>query len=660
MPTIIEQAQQLLSQGKAAQAEQLLTPQTNLEHPEHQEILSLLGHSLMQQQKFSAAIQVFDQSLTTYPPTASGYAELASALLSAGRKEAAERAYQHALELDPNYSDVWHLLGNLLMHRGEQEKAKGCFANAQKTDPFGHHFVTVQQHLDKGQFADAEQLCRGILEQHPNHSQALFILAKLAAQLGAFEEAISILNQGLRYSPFHISLYTALAQNFTELGYYEKAIDASNRLVTLDANNPQHWITLAGNLNHIGKNEQSLQAYNEAQKLAPELANIQLQKGHMLKILGQREACESAYLQCLKMEKINGAAYWALADLKSYPFSDSDISNMQSLLKNDKSPVGQASQAGFALGKAFEDRQDYQQAFDYYHQANALRPDAHFNGQEYDDKCQIVANAFNSTLLANHANPKPQGPTPIFIVGLPRSGSTLIEQILASHSAIEGTQELFNLPRLIRNINIEGGKQHKPYPAAMELFSPDNLRAYGQAYLEQTKVYRTDKPYFIDKAPPNFHNVGLIHMLMPDAIIIDARRHPLSTGFSNFKQHFAKGHEFSYDLANIGHYFNSYLKLMDHWDTVLPGKVLCMQYETLVQDTESQIRVLLAHCQLPFEQACVDFHQNKRAVRTSSSEQVRQPMNTKGMMQWRPFEGYLGPLKQALGEETLARFSAFE
>jgi tetratricopeptide (TPR) repeat protein len=656
--TNFQQALKYMASNELASAEAILQ-QLDSEQANQEDVLGVLGHCLMKQKRVDEAVVVFKRMLAHHP-SATGWGQLASALLSQDKIPEATNAYQKAVKLDPNYSEAWHLLGNLLMRGGQKNEALRCFSQAQQCDPFKPQFIQVQHYMQQGEFADAEQVCRNVLKAHPNHAQALFTLAKLASQVSAFEEAIDIIRFALRYSPFHISLWNELAKNLTELGFYEKAIEANQRLIQLEPSNVSHWLALAGNLTHLGQNKKSLQAYHKAQLLAPQMANIHLQIGHMHKVLGHRQECETAYRQCIKMDKINGAAYWALADLKSYAFSQTDINQMRALVTDSNTPKQQASQAAFALAKALEDQQDYQHAFEYYELGNTLRPDINFDVDMYHQKCQQIAQVFTPELLNKQAHPKHDGPTPIFIVGLPRSGSTLIEQILSSHSAIEGTMELFNLPRLVRNLNIAGGRQNLPYPEAMKIFSPQQLHNFGQMYLQQTKVYRTGKPFFIDKAPPNFHNIGLIQMLLPDAIIIDARRHPLSSGFSNFKQHYANGHDFSYNLEHIGHYFNSYLELMDHWDHVLPGKVLCVQYEDMVCDTEKQIRRLLTHCGLPFESQCLDFHLNKRAVRTSSSEQVRQPINSKGMKQWKSFEEYLTPLKQALDEPTIMRFKQWQ
>jgi hypothetical protein len=343
--------------------------------------------------------------------------------------------------------------------------------------------------------------------------------------------------------------------------------------------------------------------------------------------------------------------------MKTWRFRDDDLPLMREIVEDESVKPEQRAQAAFALGKALEDRQQYDEAFAAYRAGNELRPGVSFDPDVQRQGMAEIKLAFDREALRTRAAPLPRGPTPVFIVGLPRSGSTLIEQILASHSAIEGTMELAALPNLVRRVSIEGGKRNLRYPASMAVFDRAELAGWGQAYLDDTAMYRTNKRLFIDKLPTNFDKVGLIHMILPQAVIIDARRHPLACGFSCYKQHFAGGHPFSYDLAHIGHYYNAYLDLMDHWDAVLPGKVLCVRYESVVSDTERAVRRLLTHCGVGFENACLRFFENRRPVRTASSEQVRQPIYRKGVGQWRHFERHLQPLIDSLGQRTLARFS---
>ena len=660
MSAVLEHASQLLSQGKASIAERELRKSLVTE-PKNEDYLALLGHSLLMQKDNVAAIAVFQQIIKFYPQSANAHVELASAYLANSDDFNAELSFKQVVKLAPNFAEAWHFLGNLLMKRGALDEANSCFISAERNDPFREAFIKVQQLLSEQQFHQAEKRCRQILQQHPNHSQALYTMAVLAEQVQEYEQAVSILKQGLKYAPYHINLWQGLVKNYASLGQLELGIKAARELVSMAPEQAKFCMMLAEELANSGQNNESLNYYNKAIELAPNVANLYIQRGHVLKSLGDREACEANYRKSLALEQINGTAYWALADLKSYQFSAEDIHTMQALVNNKKVPAAQATQACFALAKCHEDNSQYDLAFEYYTRANQLKTGIRFDKQEYSDSCNVIRAGFNQNALIKQATKGSENQaTPIFIVGLTRSGSTLIEQILASHSLIEGTMELYSLPRTVRRANLLCRKKGTSDPDAINQLSEQELLALGQSYLDETAIYRSDKPYFIDKMPPNFHNVGLIHKILPQAIIIDARRHPLSTGFSNFKQHFARGYDFTYDLTNIGHYYNDYLALMDYWDQVLPEKVLCVQYEEMVLNTEQQVKRILAHCGLSFETECLKFYQNKRAVRTASSEQVRQPINNKGLEQWRKFDSHLSPLKSALGEETLTRFAKWQ
>lgn len=662
-PQSHQTAVQLLSSGKPAEAEQLLLTLLKADGT-NTEALAMLGHSLQMQGKTQQAVEVFERLVQVDVTSFQSYAELAGAYIANKQADLAERAYQKALELNPDFSEAWFFLGNLLMQTQELQKAKHCFAQAERCDPYRPVFVQVQQALHNKDFHSAEKLCREVLSSHPHHSQALHTLAMLAEQLQAYEQAVNILQRGLNYAPYHVSLWEALIKNLSHLGKHQDAISAAQKLQSFDPTQWRYAMLLAVELANAGQFAQSLLAYDQALSLMPDNANVHLLRGHVLKTLGKRDECEQAYRRSLALDKVNGTAYWALADLKSYRFSANDMQHMQSLLDDPTVAPAQAAQAGFALAKAYEDKQDFAQAFALYTKANQLRPDVQFVPEDYAHSCSVVKQAFTPAVLRKQAsnqavNTTTQQAIPIFIVGLTRSGSTLLEQMLASHSSIEGTMELYSMPHTVRRAELLAKQKQTYYPAVMAQLSEDELLALGQSYLQETAAFRTGSPYFIDKMPPNFHNVGFIHMILPQAIIIDARRHPLSTCLSNFKQHYAKGYDFSYDLQHLGFYYNEYVAMMDHWDEVLPNKVLCMQYENVVQDTEQQIRRLLAHCGLEFEEQCLSFYANKRAVRTASSEQVRQPIYNKGMQQWREFEEYLEPLKTALGEQTLQRFASF-
>ncbi len=655
MQTTYQQVQEILSQGNASLAEDKLRQLLQIK-PKNIDFLSLLGRSLMMQNKNTEAKLVFKKIIKNKPHTASAFAELARLYLSERQANDAELAAKRAVEIDPTFSEAWHLLGNLLMQRGARKNAKNCFNKAELYDPFREQFIKVLPALHQNQFQQVEKICHEVLKQNKHHPQALYSLAIIAEQTGAFEEAVKILESGLKNAPYHTPMIERLVVNFALSGQLSEAIETAQMLQSIEPDSVRYKMLLASQLANAGRNEESLDYFDQVISLDPDNFNVHLERGHVLRYMGQRADCEAAYRKSLQLEKINGAAYWALAHLKSFRFSEADKINMQRLLDDKNLPKSQVSMASFSLAKYYEDKNDYESAFQYYQRGNQLKSNINITPENYQNIYQDHRVNFTEKTLVHQADPEPSGPTPIFIVGITRSGSTLIEQILASHTLIEGTMELYSLQRTVRRAKLSCVDNGLKYPQEVAKLNAQKLTSLGQSYLDETAIYRTGKPYFIDKLPLNFFDVGLIHMILPQALIIDARRHPLATGLSNYRQHYSQGYDYSYDLGHIGYFYNNYLKMMDHWNKVLPHKVLCVQYENMVLNTEEQVREILNYCKLDFEEQCLKFYENKRLVKTASSEQVRQPMNTKGLQQWRKYEKYLTPLKEALGKDTLERF----
>ena len=444
--------------------------------------------------------------------------------------------------------------------------------------------------------------------------------------------------------------WRGLGPTLLALGRLDEAETAARYLRTIEPDNPQGWIATAATAARLLRQDEALEAYETAARLKPHEVPIRTSIGHLLKTSGRRAESEAAYKAALTLDPACAEAWWSLADLKNYAFSDAEITEMQAVLAAHTRPRPGDAQIHFALGKAYEQRGDYDTSFGYYALGNAQRRrEAPFDAPSFERRSAAIISFFNGAFFKRHARSSDATVTPIFIVGLPRAGSTLIEQILASHPQVEGTMELPNILNLVRDIDHQRPSRDG-YPTELAALEPEALTRLGERYLRETHVLRTGKPYFIDKLPNNFSHVGLIKAILPHAIVIDARRHPLDCCLSTFKQHFAEGQTFSYDLTDLGRYYRCYLNLMAHWDAVLPGKVLRVQYEKLVNDPEAGIRRLLAHCGLPYDPACLSFHTTRRAVRTASAEQVRQPIYTSGLGYWRHFDAHLAPLKAALGD----------
>lgn len=582
----------------------------------------------------------------------------------AGNPAAAIQRLKDALASHPRFYAGWIRLGSLLYAEKAYPEAINAVLAAEQCDPLEAEFHAVQQSIQKRDFAQAEAIARHMLEQEPGHPRAVFTLAHLAQTKGDDDGRISILEAGLEHSPANNFLRRFLVAAQEESGAYGAALETARHIADVDPSFESLW-ALASILFRFGQNMEALETCDRAQCFCisdpARQSEVDLVRGQIYRIVGQREKCVASLRAAIAGNALNAAAWWGLADMKTYRFSPADRTALHALVNQPAASPNQKSLAAFALAKAFEGAGDWDNAMQLYRAANDLWSGARFDPAQFAKAVDRLTGQFGPAALSAQANAQPESVQPIFIVGLPRSGSTLLEQILASHSQIEGTYELPVLPSIKRKahrlcIDRSGGD----YLANVGRLSPEALSALGQRYLSEGAIFRSGKfRFFTDKMPFNFEHVGLIHKILPNAVIIDVRRNPLDCAFSLYKQYFTQGSSFSYSLSGLGHYYNGYLKLMDHWDRVLPGKVLRVQYEELVAAPEAQIRTLLDHVGLPFEEACLDFHRTDRPIRTASSEQVRMPMYTDSIGAWRHVSPHLDALKTALGPQTLARFERY-
>jgi len=503
-----------------------------------------------------------------------------------------------------------------------------------------------------GQLARAEPVLRQYVHEHPNDVNGIRLLGELGMSLGALKDAEQLLSRCVELAPD----YDAARFAYANVLYKRHQYDASMaQLQKLLAGNPgrAEWLVLrAACLVEVNEHGAAIEIFESVLNENPGHRQAFLSYGHALRAVGSIPEAISAYESCIELKDGQGEAYWSLANLKTYRFRDEQISDMEALLEDKTCPQRDYYHLLFALGKAREDRGEAELAMAAYAKGNQVRGKmVPWDARTFHRDTQELMAFFSKDFFEQRSGWGLDARDPIFIVGLPRAGSTLVEQILASHSLVEGTAELADIIAMARAIS---GKKRRDdeslYPSALADMSEDDIRALGASYLESTRVQRTtDRPRFIDKMPNNFSHIGLIHLILPNAKIIDARRHPMDCCFSNFKQLFASGQGFTYSQNRIGNYYRDYLDSMDHFDQVLPGRVFRVQYEEMVTDTERVVKELLAYCELPFEDQCLEFYRNERTVRTASSEQVRQPIYSQGMDQWRPFEAWLDPLKQALG-----------
>lgn len=496
-----------------------------------------------------------------------------------------------------------------------------------------------------------------MLAAFAGHPRAVFTLSHLFQMQSAFEDQVEILERGLHHYPANLHLRKILFGAQQDAGHVEDAIETAAELLKLENNYANAWSRI-GLFIRYGFNEEAIVACQAARPLCADnkalVSELDLLRGHALKTLGRRKDAIASYRASLANKPQSGAPWWALADLKTYRFSPSEMQRLDSLTQSGSLSLDHQCQALFALAKAHEMSSGLREAMPYYKRANTAYPSSRFNPEKFKSAAQNLIRSFHESAIAQQAKPLPKGPTPIFIVGLPRSGSTLLEQILASHSQIEGTMELPVLPNIKRKMHLTAANRFsKPFLQSLDLFSEEGLTRFGQNYLDESAVFRSQNtPYFIDKLPHNFEHIGLIHKILPQAIILDIRRNPMDCGLSLFKQFFARGVEFSYKLENIGTYYSTYLNIMSHWDRLLPDRLLHVKYEDLVQDLEQELHIILDHIGVAFEPGCLDFHRSKRAVRTASSEQVRQPLFTSAIGVWKGVEEHLIPLRVSLTETS--------
>jgi tetratricopeptide (TPR) repeat protein len=644
-----------LRAGRAATAEAWLRA-LEAQSPGEVNCLWLLGAALLAQEKVAAAVATLERAVAAAPDFASARVDLARAYRCAGKTERSREEVRRVLKSTPHHHLAWLAYGDVLVDLGQYADARTAFERARLTDPHRQRVEEATAALVAGEGKKAEGIFRDILRVDASQVAALCGLAAVSLAADVPSDAERMLRHALKQSA-HIPLaWRGLGSALVALGRLEEADAAARHLVKIEPENPQTWITIAAVATRLMRQEQALEAYEQAARLQPQDVRLRMSIGHVQKTLGRRSESEASYKASLALDAGLAEAWWSLADLKNYSFSDAEVAAIERLLANDKRERANEAQLHFALGKACEQRRRYADAFAHYAQGNALRRlDAPFDIANFERRSERIRAFFDEVFFAAHAGSSDPSAVPIFIVGLPRSGSTLVEQILASHPRVEGTMEL---PFIINIANefddLAPGRDG--YPETVRNASAAQLSALGARYLAQTKPLRRGRERFTDKLPNNFSHVGLIHAILPNATVIDARRHPMDACFSTFKQHFAEGQTFSYDLEDLGRYYRCYLSLMDHWDSVLPGKVLHVQYEELVRDPEGNIRRLLEHCRLPFEPACLSFHETQRSVRTASAEQVRQPIYTTGVGYWRYFEKELEPLRSALGD-SLERFT---
>jgi len=620
--------------------------------PGHPPALLLLASARRQIGEPGVALDLIEPLVHAQPTWTAVHFEYALALAAVGRGNDAITALRRTVELKPDHPQAWRVLGDHLMAIGDTEAADAAYAKHVRCSTKDPELLQAAAAMMKNDVFTAERILKQHLAKTPTDVPAIRMLAEVAVRCDREDDARKLLERCLELAPS----FSAARYNYALLLHRGNESTAAlaelERLLEDEPENPGYRNLCAATLSRIGEYERSSRMYADLLKQYSGNAKIWLSYGHVLKTEGRHDDCVSAYRKSIDLNPAFGEAYWSLANLKTFRFDEVDLAAMHAKLGEPGIGNDDRAQLYFALGKACEDAGRYAESFENYDKGNALHRSNHSYDADLNTKrARRLQRNFSREFFDQRRGQGCPAPDPIFIVGMPRSGSTLLEQILSSHSQIEGTAALPAMITLPKELREEAGTDEVAvYSEILATKTADELRALGEQYLERTRIYRkTDRPFFIDKMPNNFLHTGLIHLILPNAKIIDARRHPLACCFSNFKQYFARGQNFSYGLEDMGAFYRDYVELMAHFDEVLPGRVHRVIYERTVAETESVVREALDYCGLEFEPECLRFYESQRPVRTASSEQVRQPIYTQGTEQWLNFEPWLDPLKKALG-----------
>ena len=564
--------------------------------------------------------------------------------------EPAIEAFVRAVTLNPSLPASWNALQVLFRMAGRQADADNAAREAAKLANLPAEILTAYSMFADGEISAAEHVVRQYLLTHGNHIDGMRLLAQIGMKLDVVDDAELLLEQVLVLAPdYHAARYEyALA--LLSRHKHVRAREEMEKLLATDPSNRVYRTTRATICVGFGDYAQALPLYREILAETPNDPELHLSIGHALKTLGQTQDAIESYRAATAVRPQYGEAYWSLANLKTYRFMDAEIAGMRAWEAANVQPADRYHLC-FALGKALEDRGEYAESFAFYERGNALKKtECRYRPEPLERNAQLQAAVCTREFFAARQGFGCPDPSPIFIVGLPRSGSTLIEQILSSHSRVEGTMELADIPRLVQDLRGREQTDSAPrYPGVLADLGAQEFMRVGEKYLDDTRLYRKGKPFFIDKMPNNFRHLGLIHLLLPNAKIIDARRDPIACCFSNYKQLFASGQQFTYSIEDIARYYRMYAELMAHWNEVLPGRILRIQHEDVVDDLAGNVRRILDFCEIEFEPGCIEFYNTERAVHSASSEQVRRPIYREGVDQWRHYEPWLGPLKEALG-----------
>ncbi len=654
-----DEAIALINEGRLAAAEARVRGRL-ADYPRDVNLQALLGAILIKLNRPADADAILREVIAQAPTFAKPHEDLGHMLVQQGRAAEALPYLERATHLDPQLEHAWFTLGKALAMLGRGAEADQAFERCFALSPERRLMALAAEHQKEGRLEEAEHLYRRVLRNRPRNVDAMRLLASIAAKAGRADEAERLLERAISVAPDFLAAVLDLGKLRKEQDRYGEALDCFDRAIALDPANPAAHFLRASTLAPAAFTHEAIEAYQRCLELRPTHVGALLGLGHVLKAVGRYDEAVASYDACIRERPDSGETYWSLANLKTYRFRDETVAEMERRARGGGLTTQSEVNFLFALGKAYEDRGDFDRAWEYYAEGNSKqRAEVTYDPVHTESMNDRLIRVFSREFLQSRSDVGLPDPAPIFILGLPRSGSTLLEQILASHSQVEGTSELPYLGRVAAWLN-RNRADGVNYPEAARELGPQNFRSLGEDYLGYARMHRrSGAPRFIDKMPNNFPNVGLLSLILPNAKIIDARRHPLDACLSCYRQLFAKGQAFTYDLTEIGEYYLQYQRLMDHWAEALPGKVLTVQYEDVVADFATQVRRLLEFCELPWEDACLRFYESDRPVRTPSSEQVRQPIYDRSVGHWRNYERHLGELLPVI-EPIRDRYRRYE
>ena len=619
------------------------------ESPDDINVLGLLGVVLLRIGKITDAKPILEKTIRLEPKFAKPHEDLGTLCLYEGNPERAVQYFEEAIRLDGSQAGAYAGLAKALARLGEHEAANEAEKRHLELSPIAQALAKASKLLAAGQTTKAEEVCNNISKQHPANTNILRMQASIATEDGQHIIAEGLLKRIIKLSPNNCRPYVDLGRFLGERDRFPEGVDVLKQAVALEPSEVSGQQMLADFLSILGQSSEALEIYDTVLQLDPDYSPALVGRGHMLRILGRLDEAIIAYESAIAVRPDFGNAWWSLASLKRHRFSANQFETLRGLVDPDDKNVRSQIGVHFALARAFENNDDFDNAWHHYVLGNSMkRSQVQYDPVKTEVIHDEIIQIFDPECFEKKSSVATDGPVPIFIVGMPRSGSTLVEQILASHSQVEGAAELPYVTMLSDSL---GGPHPgaNPYPGSLARMKSDQLVALGRTYIYHSRKHCPENlTHFTDKMPANFAHVGFIHLMLPNAKIIDVRRHPLGACVGNYRQLFAKGKNHSYELYECAEYYLEYLRLMTHWDEVLPGRVLRVQYEDVVADLEAQTRQLLEYCELPWEDACLSFHETARDINTASSEQVRVPIYDDAVGYWKNFEKHLDELKEIL------------